>query len=242
LEWRPPKRAVEVVPQRCLLPVTVSEVFSPATPFPPDDRSIGYERGTSISKAWDDASTEAAIESAGSVASRRSEPAAASDGAADREIKVKAFCRQFVEKAFRSPLQEPLVQTYVDRQFKGVASLETGVKKVVLLALLSPRFLYAETGGPSSNPYSVASRLSFELWDSIPDQELLKAAASGQLATKEQVAAQAERMVSDRRAWFKIRQFFLQWLKVDSYPDLAKDPKQFPGFDMAAASDLRTSL
>ena len=49
-------------------------------------------------------------------------------------------------------------------------------------------------------------------------------------------------MVADLRARAKLREFFLQWLKVEQVPDLAKDPKRFPGFDAAVASDLRTSL
>jgi hypothetical protein len=88
----------------------------------------------------------------------------------------------------------------------------------------------------------VASRLSFGLWDAPPDAELLKAAASGELATREQVSRQAERMLGDLRAHAKLRAFFLQWLKVDQPPDLAKDARQFPGFDQPFVSDLRTSL
>ena len=64
----------------------------------------------------------------------------------------------------------------------------------------------------------------------------------GKLATREQVASQAERMLADPRAQAKLREFLLHWLKVDQAPDLAKDPKRFPGFDAAVASDLRTSL
>jgi hypothetical protein len=56
------------------------------------------------------------------------------------------------------------------------------------------------------------------------------------------VTAQAERMLADPRARAKLREFFFQWLKVDQYPDLAKDSKRFPEFDPAVASDLRTSL
>jgi hypothetical protein len=88
----------------------------------------------------------------------------------------------------------------------------------------------------------VASRLSFVLWDSLPDAALLEAAAKGELATRAQVAGQAERMAADPRAWSKLREFFLQWLKVEHYPDLAKDKKRFPAFTEAVALDLRTSL
>src|SRR5947207_9351617 len=67
LEWKPPRRPAEGVPQRCLLPTSVPESFVVSAPFPPDDRSMGYERGTSVSKEWDDATTEGAIQTAGYV-------------------------------------------------------------------------------------------------------------------------------------------------------------------------------
>ena len=113
--------------------------------------------------------------------------------------------------------------------------------RVVLLVLKSPQFLYRELDG-GSDGYDVASRLSFGLWDSLPDAELLREAAAGRLATRERVTRQAERMLADPRAQAKVRDFLLLWLRVDQDRDLSKDPKQYPGFDTAAASDLRTSL
>jgi len=80
------------------------------------------------------------------------------------------------------------------------------------------------------------------LWDSLPDRELLKEAAANRLTTREQVLKLAERMAADPRAWYKLREFLLQWLKVDQSPELAKDPKRYAGFDDGVASDLRTSL
>ena len=53
LKWRRPHLVDEVIPEGNLSPKTVPEVYVVQTPFPPDDRSVGYERGTSISKAWD---------------------------------------------------------------------------------------------------------------------------------------------------------------------------------------------
>ena len=113
------------------------------------------------------------------------------------------------------------------------------VKRVVLLVLKSPRFLFRETG---TTPYDIASRLSFGLWDSIPDAALLQAAADGKLATREQVTAHAERMAGDLRTRAKVADFFHQWLRVDQIADVSKDPEAFPGFDDAVAADLRTSL
>ncbi len=88
----------------------------------------------------------------------------------------------------------------------------------------------------------MASRLSFGLWDSIPDRPLWDAASSGRLARREQVAEQARRMAADLRARSKLREFLLQWLRVDQGAEIAKDPKVFPGFDEAVISDLRDSL
>jgi len=123
--------------------------------------------------------------------------------------------------------------------------LDAAVKRVVLLVLKSPRFLYREVG--SANPqapdaYDTASRMSFALWDSLPDQQLLEAAAGGELAAPEQIAGQAERILADLRTRSKLREFFEQWLKIDQVHDLAKDRERFPEFDERTASDLRTSL
>jgi cytochrome c553 len=242
LAWKPPKQADEVIPQHDLLPVSLPEAFAVAAPFPPDDRSTGYERGTTVSKAWEEATTEAALETARYVTQHLRELSGAADGAADRETQVRDFCRRFAERAFRRPLGDDQEHLFVTRQFQEAPDLETAVKRVVLLVLESPRFLYREIGSGAPDAYDVASRLSFGLWDSLPDEELLKAAASGELSTREQVLRQAERMVQDPRAWAKLREFFMKWLRVEQYPDLAKDRKLFPQFDEAAAADLRTSL
>src|SRR5262249_55466369 len=127
-------------------------------------------------------------------------------------------------------------------RFEQAPDLETAVKRVVLLVLKSPRFLYREVDSNGSDGYGVASRLSFGLWDSLPDRQLLDAAAAGRLSTRAEVAKQAERMLADARTRSKLRQFLFEWLKISAVPDLAKDPEHFPGFDQTIASDLRTSL
>ncbi len=266
LLWKPPGQVAEAIPARCLSPEHSPEAFVLTTPFPPDDRSLGWERGTTISKEWDQAVTDAAIETAGYVVAKLNElaglgpagrdPLPASGNPADirfdgpsgpkmptseREKKLREFCRKFVERAFRRPLTPEQEKLYVDRQFAASKDPAEVVKRVVMLALLSPRFLYREVGG-GPDGYDVASRLSFALWDSIPDKELLDAARDGRLSTREQVTKQAERMLGDLRARAKLRGFFFRWLRVDPAPELAKDPKRFPGFDKAVVADLRTSL
>jgi hypothetical protein len=116
------------------------------------------------------------------------------------------------------------------------------VERVVMMVLKSPRFLYVDLDGARPPAYETASRLSFALWDSLPDDALLAAAAAGQLASRDQIAAQARRMTSDPRFDAKLREFILQWLKIDQVRELRKDAALFPEFTPAVATDLRMSL
>jgi hypothetical protein len=241
LEWKRPHRPAEVIPERFLTPARFPEQFVAATHFPPDDRSVGYERGSSISKEWDQATTDGAIEVMAFVAAHLRELTDARPDSSDRESKLREFCHQFAERAFRRPLSNDEKALYIGRQFDEASNTDLAVKRCILLIMKSPRFLYREVEA-ANDGYDVASRLSFGFWDSLPDHELLSAAASGKLATREQVARQAERMVNDPRTTAKLIEFFLQWLRVDQVPDLAKDARQFPGFSPEIASDLRTSL
>lgn len=241
LEWKLPHRPAEVIPERNLNPGQSSETFVVQTSFPPDDRSVGYERGTSVSKAWDLATTDAAIEVATYVSTRLRDLAGVRDDAADRKERLQEFCLRFAERAFMRPLTPQEQRLFVEHQFIDTRELDLAVKRVLLLVLKSPRFLYRELGS-AGDQYDVASRISFGLWDSLPDKTLLEAAAAGQLGTKEEVTKQAERMLTDLRTRSKVRDFFLQWLRVEQVPDLAKDAALFAGFDTAIASDLRTSL
>jgi hypothetical protein len=252
LAWKRPHHTDETIAARFLSPQTNPEVFLVTTPFPPDDRSVGYERGTSVSKSWAVATTDGAIETAAYVSERlpqflgvRGETRGGSggnDSSEDLKNKAREFCRKFVERAFRQPLTPEQQRLYIDQQFEAAADVETAVKRVVLLTMKSPRFLYHQIDGEPNNPYHVAARLSFGMWDSLPDAELLRAAAAGELATREQVAQQAERMASDLRAQAKLNVFFEQWLRLDHLTELAKDSELYGDFTPEIISDLRTSL
>jgi hypothetical protein len=193
------------------------------------------------------------------------ELAGVADNAPDREPRLREFCERFAERAFRRPLSDEQKRIFIIGRFEGARDFEIAVKRVVLMVLKSPQFLYreidaeAQTGASKTQPrppdassreaervkkdgYDVASRISFGLWDSLPDRELLEAAAAGRLATREQVVRQAERMLADQRTRAKIRDFLLQWLKVDPAPDISKPKELYPEFDKPMASDLRTSL
>ncbi|HEX8313182.1 MAG TPA: DUF1592 domain-containing protein, partial [Chthoniobacteraceae bacterium] len=242
LLWRPPHGTQEIIPKRHLTPKQVPPSMLVSTAFPADDRSVGYERGTGVSKAWQQATIEAAIKVAEHVEENLADLAGAQPDAPDRIERLKEFTRRFLQIAFRRPLSDKQ-RALVDAQFSTAKSPEMAVKRVVLFALKSPHFLYPDLRErPEPDSHDVAARLALALWDSLPDQELLKAAEAGKLLSREEVAAQAQRMLADQRAKTKLGGFFHHWLDLERAESIAKDPQAFPGFDEAVLADLRTSL
>jgi mono/diheme cytochrome c family protein len=242
LLWQPPHSALQVIPARNLAPERAATTFISNTPFPADDSSVGYERGVSVSKEWDEAVTHAAIEVATHTAKNLDRLTRSKASDKDRAAKVEAFCAELVAKAFRRPLTGEQKNLFVTLPLRSAAKLEDGVKRVVLLTLKSPRFLYLGLEGTQPDDFTIAERLSFGLWDSLPDTALMKAAAEGKLRTHEQVTEQARRMLGDARTRGKMQYFLHRWLQMNHIEDLAKDQNLFPGFTPEIISDLRTSL
>lgn len=242
LEWKQPRTDWTVLAAPYLSPADAAYVTIADKPFPPDDASEGYERGTEVSKAWHEAVTASAVQISNTVVARLRRFSRAKDDDPERVAKTKNFCATFAERAFRRPLNDELRQMYVEKAFAEGVSLDQAVKRSVILILTSPRFLYPELG-KEKDDFTVASRLALGLWDSMPDQALLDAAKAGQLRTPEQVKAQAQRMIGDPRTKAKTHEFFQRWLKLDAEADnLQKDAEDFPGFDTALVADLRRSL
>jgi hypothetical protein len=242
LLWKPPHGVQELIPERHLSPHHVRPTMVVSTAFPADDRSVGYERGTGVSKGWQQATIEAAMAVADHVEENLVELAEAKPEAPDRVDRLKSFTRRFVRTAFRRPVS-PEHDGFIEAQFSKAKSPETAVRRVVLFALGSPYFLYPELHtGDSPDAHAVASRLALALWDSLPDEPLLKAAEEGKLRTREEIAEQAQRMLADERTKSKVRGFFHHWLDLERAESISKDPQTFPGFDEAMLADLRTSL
>ena len=244
LEWKPPQGPWTPIPASVLSPEPSTATPVIATPFPADDASLGYERGSSVSKDWWRAITRAGTETSELVAGRIRRLAdipANVTNRAELSRRMQDFCARFAERAFRRPLDANLRQRTVDAWFQPGIALEDSVKRSVLATLTSPRFLYPESDGLRDG-HAVATRLALVLWDSIPDEALRQAAGRGELDTPEQVRAQATRMIRDPRAKAKLRGFFDHWLDTSEADEIAKDPKAYPGFDAALVQDLRTSL
>ena len=241
LLWQPPHGSVELIPSRNLSPQSTPESYIVETKFPPDDRSYGWERGTTVSKAWDIATTDAALDAAGYVSVRYGEFAKTSDKDEKRSEKLATFLKQFAKLAFRKPLTPDLEAIYVTKPIAATTDLQMAAKRAVLLILKSPRFLFREVSG--TRQHDVAARMAFSLWDSIPDAELLALADAGKLATPVQIRSHiADRMMYDTRTKARLKGFLHHWLKTDHARDATKDLKKFPGFDEAFIGDLRTSL
>ena len=242
LAWIPPGQSEQVVSRDYLSPHHFPESYFVSTPFPPDDRSTGFERGSSVSKEWERATTEAAIEVADYVVLRLNDLSGGAQPGPEYETRLREFCRQFVRRAFRRPLSAEEQSLYVDRQFEGVTDPEIAVHRVVLFALKSPRFLYHGIGDTPGDAFGKAARLAFALWDAPPDTTLLNAAAEGKLSNREELMHQADRMSRHPLCRFKLREFFWQWMKLDQVREMEKSNELFPGFDSTVSQDLRMSL
>lgn len=240
LEWKPPGGVWSVLAAPYLSPSGATHVAVVDAPFPPDDGSFGFERGTSVSKEWHEATTKAAVAASVEVMAHLYTFSGTKPDAPDRTDKIKQFAATFAERAFRRPLTPEMRQLYIDRIFTDGLDPEVAMKRAVIAILKSPRFLYPDLG--EDDDCAIAARLALNLWDSIPDTKLLEAAKKGEVHTIEQVRAQAVRMALDPRAQTKLLAFFQRWLGEDDIEDLSKDGKLFPGFDPLIISDLRRSL
>ncbi len=241
LMWKPPNGIESVIPQSVLMPHSAPESLCISTKFPADDASDGYLRGVSVSQQWDESTTEAAIEAANWIAERIWKLAGTRSTAEDRGEKVKSFCRQFVERAFASRLTEQEADFFVEQHFDQDVPIKDQLKRVVILTLKSPRFLYPALETRETD-FEIARQLALVLWDSIPDEQLFQLAAAGKLGERSTVEAEIQRMVADPRAKSKLRAFFHFWLKTDEASEATKDKELFPDFDEQLVYDLKQSL
>ena len=239
LEWRPPGGDWTVVPRSNLSPHWSSHVNVVSVPLPPDDGSIGYERGSSVSREWTEAVAKGALQVSAMIGPGVFGLAGTKADAPDRAEKLKAFSLRFAQLAYRRPLTDEQ-KADLAAIYAGDVAPEVAAKRAFIFTLSNPAFLYPGIG--PQDDYAVASRLALTLWDSVPDAALLKAAAAGQLKAEAQVRQQAQRMMKDPRAKAKLRDFLHDWLHVEEGAEIAKDQKEYPGFDQGLVMDLRTSL
>lgn len=170
------------------------------------------------------------------------------DGGDDPTACGHAFLRDFGRRAFRRPLRADEEDAYLGFFDQQRAEFGFGVAlPLTLQALLqAPPFLYflefgADPGEGDVVPltgHELAARLSFFLWDTIPDETLLGAAEAGVLDTPAGLAGEAARMLADPRARSSFVNFTRQWFDLDRVASITPDPVTYP----ASTPELRLAL
>ena len=161
------------------------------------------------------------------------------------------FLRETGRLLYRRPVEETRVAELVDvagRAAEQAGSFYDGLALALEAILISPEVLFIvdEAEPDPHNPgrerltgYSLASRLSYFLWNAPPDDELLQAAESGELHTREGLARAVDRMLSSSRLEDGMRAFFDDMLAFDDFNSLAKDPMVYPMVTGATLADAR---
>jgi len=168
----------------------------------------------------------------------------------DDAARVRAVVRALLPRVYRRPATDAEIarsHRLGDAVLRGGGTLAEALRAVLQAALTSPHFLFRlETGAVEGVPGRVvplggaalASRLSYFLWGSGPDEALTERARQGALATAEGLTAAVDRLLADARAESLATDFASQWLELRNLADRTPDPARFPGFD----DELRASL
>lgn len=179
----------------------------------------------------------------GDTASRRKIFIAKPASAEDEENCAQKIISDLARRAFRRPVtaedcEKPLA--FYRESRAAEESFEAGVEAALTSILVSPEFLFRieedpKDGAPNTAyripDIQLASRLSFFLWSSIPDEELLQAASRGELSNPKVLAGQTRRMLGDPRSLSLASNFADQWLYLRNLDSLTPDVRLFPDFD-----------
>ena len=167
----------------------------------------------------------------------------------DEPAAARRILQRLLRRAYRRPVTED--DLTVPMQFFAerfpADGFEAAVESALATVLVSPHFLFraesAPAGQPDGQPYRVgdlqlASRLSFFLWSSIPDEPLLQSAESGRLSQPAELRRQVLRMLRDERSQSLVDNFAAQWLYLRNLDTFQPDRRLFPDFD----DNLRRAL
>jgi len=150
-----------------------------------------------------------------------------------QDSEMPAILSDLAPKLFRRPVSQAIINDFVN--FYQVAREQEAAlpafKRTVKTMMSSPLFLYHLEPGNEPDGYALASRLSYFLWRSAPDSELLALAASGDLGNERTLAAQVERLLSDEKSERFLRDFVDQWLWLDQVGEMQPDSKLYPEYD-----------
>ncbi len=129
----------------------------------------------------------------------------------------------FAERAFRRPVTSGHVAPYL----KLAENSSEGIRTAIEAILCSPRFLYFNEPPGKLDDYAIASRLSYFLWNTMPDDALMADARKGKLSDPASLKAQLKRMLADPRSEEFVKSFIWAWLRLENTVEMAPDPMKF---------------
>jgi hypothetical protein len=178
-------------------------------------------------------------------------PCKPADPTAPDDSCAKAFLARAGRLLYRHPLTEVELQAVVEGAAAAASKdkdFYSGLGLALASMLEAPQFLFRQeiaepdpdhAGQSRLDAYSKATRLSFFLWDTVPDAQLLDAAEKGELNTESGTAKQVDRMMASPRLQAGVRAFFTDMLGFDTFETLAKDPTLYPKFGPRVAADMQ---
>lgn len=164
---------------------------------------------------------------------------------------VRTNLRPFMKRAFRRPVTDDELESYVrlvEGRITEGDTFEQAMQQALTAVLVSPHFLFRiETDRQPDNPadrhtlneYELATRLSYFLWSSLPDDELFALAEKNELHRDDVLETQVKRMLLDDRAQALVDNFAEQWLQLRVLNEITPDPERFPEFSPALRSDMK---
>jgi len=230
----------------------------PSSNFPAENQVSGYNNNTEVHIA-NPLLVEQFMDAAEGIASRAvaanlsTLAPCAGTSTAEQAACGATFVTTFGKRAFRRPLTGDEAQSF-NTLFIGLnesRGYSVAVELVTQALLQSPQFLYRvdaaraatpETGAVALDPYQLASRLSYFLTGSMPDQQLFMAADAGSLASVAEIETQARRLLETSRAKAMVRDFNRQWLQLDQLSGLARNPPPGMADVKGIGDDYRESL
>lgn len=169
-------------------------------------------------------------------------PGAKKDLAYARRIFARLLPRAYRRPA--SPAEVDAVVRQVDRELRAGEPFEEAIKVGLEYVLTSPRFLYlfaaTQQGGRQTlDDFELASRLSYFLWSTMPDETLLGLAAQGRLRSREVLADQVNRMLRDRKSQAFIDGFATSWLQAPKFVGILPNRQIYPAWDDALEAAVK---
>ncbi len=159
---------------------------------------------------------------------------------------ARTILTNLAKRAYRRPVtnadMDPILERYAAGRGKG--NFDNGIEQGLRLILANPKFIFRTESAPDATArvtdLELATRLSFFLWSSIPDDQLLDAAAQGRLSRPAVLEQQIRRMLADPRSSALVDNFASQWLMLRNLKSHIPNPGDFPNFDNELRDGFRT--